>query len=155
MLLRRLRWLLLSTVVGRTRSCGRRWAAVRLSRQQELSGRAVHEELDGLDIERQHGRRLFVCATLTGRRRDHTPSVRAGADASNTGAEAFSQTQQFQEVECRFRGDVGLSSHSAFHRWSVQSNTLLLLLSDDLMCCCAAGTKECLGMRGGEFALGY
>jgi len=31
---------------------------------------------------------LFVCATLTRRRRFHTPFVQAGAEASDTGAEA-------------------------------------------------------------------
>jgi len=31
---------------------------------------------------------LFFCATLTGRRRGHTPFVQAGAEMSDTGAEA-------------------------------------------------------------------
>jgi len=31
---------------------------------------------------------LFVCATLTGRRGGHTPFVQAGAETSDTGAEA-------------------------------------------------------------------
>jgi len=31
---------------------------------------------------------LFFCATLTGRRRGHTPLVQAGAKASDTGPEA-------------------------------------------------------------------
>jgi len=31
---------------------------------------------------------LFFCATLTGRRGGHTPSVQAGAETSDTGAEA-------------------------------------------------------------------
>jgi len=31
---------------------------------------------------------LFLCATLTGRRGDHTPSVQAGTETSHTGAEA-------------------------------------------------------------------
>jgi len=31
---------------------------------------------------------LFFCATLTGRRGGHTPFVRAGAETSDTGAEA-------------------------------------------------------------------
>ena len=35
---------------------------------------------------------LFFCATLTGHRGDHTPSVQTEADTSNTGAEAVSQT---------------------------------------------------------------
>jgi len=31
--------------------------------------------------------RLFFCATLTGRRGDHTPFLQAGAETSDTGAE--------------------------------------------------------------------
>jgi len=31
---------------------------------------------------------LFFCATLTGRREGHTPFVQAGAETSDTGAEA-------------------------------------------------------------------
>jgi len=41
---------------------GRCWAAIRLSHRPELSGRAVHEEVDGLDIRGQHGRQ-FVLST--------------------------------------------------------------------------------------------
>jgi len=31
---------------------------------------------------------LFLCATLTGRREDHTPFVQRGAETPDTGAEA-------------------------------------------------------------------
>jgi len=44
-----------SPLLGRTRSWGRCWAANRLSHHPELSGRAIHEEVDGLDIGRQQG----------------------------------------------------------------------------------------------------
>jgi len=37
---------------------------------------------------RTHGRRLFFCATLTGRRRGHTPFAQARAETSDTDAEA-------------------------------------------------------------------
>jgi len=48
-----------SPLLGRTRSWGRCWAADRLSHLSELSGRAVHGEVEGLDMGGQHGR-LFV-----------------------------------------------------------------------------------------------
>jgi len=43
----------------------------------------------GQDIGGKHGRRFGFCATLTGRRGGRTPFVQAGAETSNTGAEAF------------------------------------------------------------------
>jgi len=50
-------WLLLSQffkpLLGRTRSQGRCWAAIRLSHRPELSGRAVHGEVDGLEFGRK------------------------------------------------------------------------------------------------------
>ena len=77
---------LLSTA-WRARFRGRCWAAIRLSHRPEPSGRAVHGEVDGLDIGGRHGR-LFFCATLTGHRGGHTSFVPAGAETSDTGAEA-------------------------------------------------------------------
>jgi len=67
-------WLLTSSIFARfffwaissnhclagTRSRGRCWAAIRLSHRPESSGRAVHEEVDGLDIRWQHGRRFVL-----------------------------------------------------------------------------------------------
>jgi len=47
---------------------------------------------------------------------------------------------------------VGLSAHSAFHRWSAQCAARVLLLSDELMSC-AAGTTGCLNLRLLAFAL--
>jgi len=46
--------------LGRTRSRGRCRAAIRLSYRPEPSGHAVHEEVDGLDIGGQHGRRFVL-----------------------------------------------------------------------------------------------
>ena len=45
-------------LLGRTRSRGRCWAAIQLSHHREPSGRAVHEEVGGLDIGGRHGRRF-------------------------------------------------------------------------------------------------
>jgi len=68
---------------------------------------------------------LFFCATLTGRRGGHTPFVQAGAETSDTGAEAVEP-----DPGCSWEGHsggrvpvsgievrslVGLSAHSAFH----------------------------------------
>jgi len=66
----------------------------------------------------------LFCATLTGRRGDHTPFVQAGAETSDTGAEAVKP-----DPGCSWQGSfrgalvsgkkvqslVGLSAHSAFH----------------------------------------
>ena len=39
---------------------GRCWAAIRVSHRPEPSEHAVHEEVDGFDIEGQHGRRFVL-----------------------------------------------------------------------------------------------
>jgi len=75
-------------LLGRTRSLGRYWTAIRLPHRPELSGHAVHEEVDGLDMEDNMVDGLFICATLTGRRGGHTSFVQAGAETSNIDVEA-------------------------------------------------------------------
>ena len=45
-------------LLGCTRSRGRIWAANRLSHHPEPSGRAIHWEVDGLDIRKEHGQRF-------------------------------------------------------------------------------------------------
>jgi len=60
-------------LLGRNKSRGRCWAAIRLSQRLEPPGHAVHEEFDGLDIGGQHGRRFDLLATLTGRIGGHNP----------------------------------------------------------------------------------
>jgi len=60
---------------------------------------------------------LFFCATLTGRRGGHTPFVQAGAETSNTGAEAVkpdpgSSWEGYSGGV--YRSLVGLSAHSVF-----------------------------------------
>jgi len=59
------RFLLLSEfffypLLDRARFRGRCWAAIRLSHRPEPSGRAVHGEVDGLDIGGRHGRRFVL-----------------------------------------------------------------------------------------------
>ena len=51
---------LLKPLLGRTRSRGRCWAAIQLSHRPAPSGRAVHGEVDGLDIGGQHGRQFVL-----------------------------------------------------------------------------------------------
>jgi len=47
-------------LLGRTGSRGRCWAAIRLSHHPKSSDRAVHGDVDGLDIEGRHGRRFVL-----------------------------------------------------------------------------------------------
>ena len=49
--------------------------------------RAVQRSMDWT-LEDNMVDSLFFCVTLTGRRRGHTPFVQAGAETSDTGAEA-------------------------------------------------------------------
>ena len=82
-------------MLGRTRSRGRCWAAIWLSHRPEPSGRAVHE-VDGLDIEGQHGRR-FVLLRHTRRpqrrpypiRTSRSGNVRHGCGGGWTGPRLF------------------------------------------------------------------
>jgi len=75
---------------------------------------------------------LFFCATLTGRRGDHTPFVQARAETSDTGAEADKADPGWVSVSgMKMRSLVGLSAHSAFHWRSVHcAPPRMLLLSD-------------------------
>jgi len=74
--------------LAETRSQGRCWAAKRLSHHLELSGHAIHREVDGLDIGRQHSQRFDLL------RHTHKPQkglylfVQTTAQTSNTRAEA-------------------------------------------------------------------
>ena len=55
---------LFKPLLGRTRSRGKWWAAIRLSHRPEPSGHAIRGEVDGLDIGEQHGRRfVLLCQT--------------------------------------------------------------------------------------------
>jgi len=93
---------------------------------------------------------LFFCATLTGRRGSHAPFVQAGAETSDTGAEAVEpdpgsswegHSGGWVPVSVmKMRRLVGLSVHSAFH-WQ-SAHCAARMLSDKLMRCCAAGTVQ-------------
>ena len=68
---------------------------------------------------------LFFCATFTGRRRGHTPFVQAGAETSDTGAEAVEldpgSSWEGHSGGCvlvsgvEVQSLVVLSAHSTFH----------------------------------------
>ena len=75
-------------LLGRARFRGMCWAAIRLSHRPEPSGRAVRGEVDGLDIAGRPGRRfVYLRHTHRPQRRPY-PFVQAGAETSDTGAEA-------------------------------------------------------------------
>ena len=99
---------------------------------------------------------LFFCATLTGRRGCHTIFAQAGAESSDTGAEAVKPNPGSSREGhsggvpvsgMKMRRRVGLSAHSAVRWWSAHCAARMLLLSDELMRCCSAGTNECLDLR--------
>jgi len=113
------------------------------------SGRVVHVEVDELDRQDNMVDGLFFCATLTGRRRGHTPFVQVGAGTSDTGAKAVMPDPRspWQGQSRRVSAGVGVKSTES--RRAAQplhipyvirpDRPLLLLLSDELMSCCAAG----------------
>jgi len=80
-------------LLGRTRSRGKCWAAIRLFHRPEPSGRAVHEEFDGLENHMVEG--LFFCTTLPGRRGGHTR-----AETSHISAEPVKP-----DPRCSWKGD--------------------------------------------------
>jgi len=55
---------------------------------------------------------LFLCATLTGRKGGHTPVVQAGAETSDTGAEAVKPDppHSWQAHSSRVGADVGVET---------------------------------------------
>ena len=63
-----------------------------MSHRPELSGHAVHGEVDGLDIGGQHGRR-FVLLHHTHRPQRTPYPIETGAETSDTGAEAVKPDQ--------------------------------------------------------------
>jgi len=71
-------------LLGRTRSRGRCWAAIRVSHRPELSGRASMKRSLDWTLEDNMVEGLFFCATLPGRRETIPPFVQAGAESSDT-----------------------------------------------------------------------
>ena len=126
-------------LLSRTRSRGRRRAANRLSHRPEPSGRAVHEEVDGLDNGGQHGW-LFVLLRHTHRpqRRLYSICTSSSRNVRHQCEGGLSRTQAvFGRVipggwvpvsGMQMRSLVGLSAHSAFHWWSAQCAACMLLL---------------------------
>ena len=76
-------------LLDRARYRDRCWAAIRLSHRPEPSGRAVHGQVDGLDIG-EHGPWFILLRHTHRPQRRPYPicSLQAGAETSETGAEA-------------------------------------------------------------------
>ena len=97
---------------------------MRLPHRPEASGRAVHEEVDGSDIGGQPGRRFFLLRH-TDRRGGHTPFAQAGAETSDTSADAVKPDPgaSWEDHSGRVGASVGdestelvrLSNRSALH----------------------------------------
>ena len=96
---------LLKPLLGRTRPRGRCWAAFRLSHRPEPSGHAVHGEVDGLDIGGRHGRRFVLLRHTHRPQRGDTPFAQAGAETSDTGAEAIKP-----DLSSSWQGHSGVST---------------------------------------------
>ena len=75
---------------GRTRSRGKRWAAIQLSHHPKPSGCAVQSMRRSVDwtLEDNMVDGFIFCDTLRGLRSGHASFVQAGEETSNTGAEA-------------------------------------------------------------------
>ena len=143
-------------MLGCTRSWGRCWAA-RLFHRSETSGRAVHEEVDGLNIGGQHGRR-FVLLRHTHRpqRRPYpiytsrSGNVRQRCGGGWAGPRLF-LGESFREGGCLWWKYGVLQGcpptpHSIGDP-SAHCAARMLLLSDKLMSCCVTGTNACLDSR--------
>jgi len=98
---------------------------------------------------------LFFCATLTGRRGDHTPFVQAGAETFDIDAEAVKSDSR---SSCEGRSGGWVSVIKCGVLWGcppiphsigdpLSATARMLLLSDELVSCCVAVTKGCLDSR--------
>ena len=137
---------LLLSIASPPRSRGRCSAAIRLSHRPEPSGRVVCGGAMDWAVEDDMVDCLFR-AILTGRRGDHTPFLQAGAETSDTGAEAV-EPDPGSSWEGHSRGGVpvsgievqslvGLSAHSAFHWWSAHCAATYVVVvrwTDELLC---------------------
>ena len=104
---------------------------------------------------------LFFCATLTGRRGGHTPFVQAGAETSDTGAEAvkLDPGSSWEGHSGGVGADVGDENAVL---WGCPPTprsiddlhcAARMLLSEKLMGCYAAGTNGCPDLRRHATAL--
>jgi len=73
-------------LLGHTRSRGRCWAAIRLSRRPEPSDHAVYGGVNRRDIGGQHG---YLVSHTHRLQKGHTPFVEARAETCDIGAEAI------------------------------------------------------------------
>jgi len=118
-------------LLGHTRSQGKCWAAIWLSHHPELAGRAVYEEVSGLDIGGQHGR-WFVLLCYT-----HRPQgLMVCSSVLHSQASTLKVVQALR---------LPLVIHPVRH---------MLLLSDEPMSCSAASTNGFLNLIYSAFAPG-
>jgi len=99
---------------------------------------------------------LFFCATLTGRRWDHThlhkqewkrpTPVQGRLSQAHTDVGRVILGEWVLVVWVKVQSLVRLCHHSAFHWWYAQC-TARTLLSDELLSCCAVSTNECFDLR--------
>jgi len=154
----------LKPLLGRTRSRGRCWAAIRLSHLPEPSGHTVHGEVDGLDIEGQHGRRFVLLRHTKQAAEEAVPHLYIEERKRPTPVRRrLSRTQAILGRVAlggwvlvsgmKLWSLVGLSARPEFQWWSTHCATSMLLLSDELMSCCAVGTNGCCDLRRRAFAL--
>jgi len=149
-------------LLDRTRSRYRCWAAILLSHRPELSGREVHEEVDGLDIGEQHGRRFVLLRhTHKPQRRPYIPHWYKQERSS---AEAV-KPDRTQALLWRVIPGVGAGVRDESMEYGGVIRPLriplvirpvrctILLLPHKLLSCCAAGTIGCLDLRHRTFAL--
>ena len=145
------------TLLGRNRSWGC-WAANRLSHHPEPSGHAIHEEVDSLDIGRQHGQQFDLLRhTPKPQKQPYCICVNRSRNICHLCGGGWARAvlgRPFQEGESgmKARSLVVLSKLSTFHQWSAQT-VALLLLSDELMNCCTVGTNGCLNLSCRAFPL--
>ena len=149
--------------LGRTRSRGRCWAAIRLSRQPEPPDYALHKEVDGLNSEGQlvNTVRSTVCSSA---RHSQAPEGEYPICVSMSGNVRHRKRLSRSNAVLggwvpmpgrKVRSLVVFSNNSsAIHRWSTQSATRKLLSSDELMSCCSTGTNGWLDLKYRAFPPG-
>ena len=101
-------WASSYALLGRTRSRGRCWAAIRLCRHPETSGHVLHMEFDGLEDGGQHGQRSVpLCHTHRPQKGPYPTCVnRSGNVRHRCGSGYAGPTLflgPFQEDGCRCR----------------------------------------------------
>ena len=133
-----------------------------MSQHPESSGRAVHDEVGGLDIG-ERGRRLVLRHTHMSQRRPY-PLAQTGAETSDSGAKAVKPDPRCSWESRSGRVSARVGNESTESRKVVQLFRLptvirpmrrMNVVSDELLSRCAASTNGCLELSHPRaFALG-